>query len=136
MAIAERWMPKPMVLESAAGAHRFVWDLRWAAPAAMTRSRKTKASARPTGRVVVPGTYQVKLTVDGNAFTQPLKIEMDPRSDITHAELDEQLRLGLEIFGEVRSSAQGAGRNRRGEEAPGGGEAEARRQRMPRFWLR
>ena len=29
MAIAERWMAKPILLESTAGAHRFVWDLRW-----------------------------------------------------------------------------------------------------------
>jgi hypothetical protein len=35
---------------------------------------------------------------------QNLKVEMDPRSSATSVELDEQLRLGLEIFGEVRRS--------------------------------
>ena len=29
MPIAERWFPKPVVLENSAGMHRFVWDLRW-----------------------------------------------------------------------------------------------------------
>jgi predicted transcriptional regulator len=33
---------------------------------------------------------------------------MDPRSSATSAELDEQLRLGLEIFGEVRRSRRAA----------------------------
>ena len=28
-AIAERWLPKPLVLENTAGMHRFLWDLRW-----------------------------------------------------------------------------------------------------------
>jgi hypothetical protein len=42
--------------------------------------------------------------VDGDNFTQNLKMEMDPRSSATPAGLDEQLRLGLEIFGEVHRS--------------------------------
>jgi hypothetical protein len=33
-----------------------------------------------------------------------LKVQMDPRASATSAELDEQLRLGLEIFGKVRRS--------------------------------
>ena len=104
MAIAERWIPKPIVLENAAGAHRFVWDLRWASSGGNDEIEEDEGYGAPHGPLVVPGNYQVKLIVDGNALTQPLKIEMDPRSAITHAELDEQLRLGLEIFGEVRSS--------------------------------
>ena len=39
MAIAERWLPKPVVLENAAGAHRFVWDLRWGSSGANRRDR-------------------------------------------------------------------------------------------------
>ena len=27
--IAERWLPKPSLLETAPGMHRYVWDLRW-----------------------------------------------------------------------------------------------------------
>ncbi len=104
MAIAERWIPKPIVLENTAGAHRFVWDLRWASSGGSDETEEDEGYGAPHGPLVVPGNYQVKLTVDGNALTQPLKIEMDPRSAITHAELDEQLKLGLEIFGEVRSS--------------------------------
>ena len=104
LAIAERWLPKPVVLENAAGAHRFVWDLRWASAGANADIDDENPRAAPRGPRVVPGEYQVKLTVDGAALTQPLKVQMDPRSQATSAELNEQLRVGLEIFDQVQSS--------------------------------
>src|SRR5664280_3264588 len=62
----------------------------------------------PHGPRVTPGIYQLKLVVDGDILTQNLKVQMDPRSSVTSTELDEQLRLGLEIFGEVRRSRRAA----------------------------
>jgi len=101
--IAERWLPKPAVLESGAGAHRFVWDLRWAG-AGVAETENEDGRRAPRAPRVVPGTYQLKLIVDGASFTQPLQVEMDPRSQATAAELGEQLRLGLEIFAAAGSS--------------------------------
>jgi hypothetical protein len=49
----------------------------------------------------VPGTYQVRLTVDGKAQSQPLTIVMDPRSPATAETLAQQLQLGLQIFAET-----------------------------------
>ena len=103
--IAERWLPKPAVLESTAGMHRFVWDLRWNS-SGTEEELEDEGYGAPRGPRVTPGTYQAKLTVDGMTLTQPLQVEMDPRSKATAAELDEQLSLGLEIFGEVRRSRQ------------------------------
>jgi hypothetical protein len=102
--IAERWLPKPVALENASGPHRFVWDLRWNSSGGSEEIEDDEGFGSPHGPRVVPGTYQVKLTVDGKAYTQPLKIEMDPRAQVTTAELNEQLQVGLEIFGEVRRS--------------------------------
>jgi len=104
LAIAERWIPKPAVLENAAGAHRFVWDLRWASAGANAAIEEEEGRGVPRGPRAVPGEYQLKLIVDGTAFNQPLKLEMDPRSHATVAELDEQLRVGLEIFSEVQNA--------------------------------
>jgi len=101
--MAERWLPKPVLLENSAGAHRFVWDLRWSSSGA-SDAEEDEGFGAPRGPRVVPGSYHVKLTVDGSFFTQDLKVEMDPRAQVTAAELQEQLRLGLEIFGEVHSS--------------------------------
>ncbi|MDR3747876.1 MAG: hypothetical protein P4M04_06965 [Acidobacteriota bacterium] len=101
--IAERWLPKPVLLENSAGAHRFVWDLSWSGSGA-SDAEEDEGFGAPRGPRVVPGTYHVKLTVDGSSFTQDFKVEMDPRAQVTAAHLKEQLRLGLEIFGKVRSA--------------------------------
>ncbi|MGB9254625.1 MAG: hypothetical protein WCC25_07305, partial [Candidatus Korobacteraceae bacterium] len=104
MPIAERWIPKPVVLENTAGAHRFVWDLRWGSSGSNPETEEEEGFTAPRGPRAIPGTYQLKLTADGATLTQPLKVEMDPRSQITSAELNEQLRVALQIFAEVRAS--------------------------------
>ena len=103
MAIAEIWIPKPVVLENTVGSHRFVWDLRWGSSGANAEIDEEGFGA-PRGPRAAPGNYQLKLTVDGSTLTQPLKLTMDPRSQATVAELNEQLRLGLEIFSELRAT--------------------------------
>jgi len=105
LAIAERWIPKPQVLENSAGAHRFIWDLRWASAGSAAEVDEDGYGA-PRGPRAVPGRYQVKLTVDGTVETQPLQLSMDPRAQVTKAELDEQLRVGLQIFDEVHAARQ------------------------------
>jgi len=47
----------------------------------------------------------VRLTVDGKAQDQPLKVVMDPRSPATAEVLAQQLRLGQQIFGETIAAA-------------------------------
>ena len=103
LAIAARWLPKPVALENAAGMHRFLWDLRWNS-SGTDESEEDEGFGAPRGPRITPGTYELKLTVDGKSLTQYLKITMDPRSPASKAQLDEQERLGLEIFGEVRQA--------------------------------
>lgn len=96
-AVAERWFPKPQRIENTAGMHRFLWDLRWRYspnPAADNES----GSSAVSGPRVPPGTYDVKLTVDGKSFTQPLTVTMDPRSSASISLLNEQFRLSREIL--------------------------------------
>jgi photosystem II stability/assembly factor-like uncharacterized protein len=102
--IAPRWLPKAVVLENGAGMHRLVWDLRWSSSGSPEEIEENEGYGGPRGPRVVPGIYQIKLAVDSDTFMQNLMIEMDPRSSATSAELHEQLRLGLEIFGAVRRS--------------------------------
>ena len=49
------------------------------------------------GPKVPPGTYQVKLTVDGKSSTQNFEIKPDPRLTTTPADYAKQLELGLKI---------------------------------------
>jgi len=103
--IAEQWLPESAVLESSAGMHRFVWDLRWNS-SGTGEELEDEGYGAPRGPRVTSGTYQVKLTVDGTTFTEPLQVQMDPRSKATTAELEQQQSLGLEIFAQVRRSRQ------------------------------
>jgi hypothetical protein len=98
-AIAPRWFPKPEQLREQRGMHRFVWDLRHGRV-----GEKTSADVEETGieswigPTVLPGTYQVKLTVNGRNLSQPLEVAMDPRSQMTRAELEAQFRWGQHVF--------------------------------------
>lgn len=96
--IAERWFPKPEALSTSPGTHRFLWNLSWGSSG---EPRLDEDDSTPSGPTVVPGTYELRLTVDGRTQTQPLKITMDPRSPATAETLQQQLQLGRQIFAET-----------------------------------
>ena len=97
--IAERWLPKPQVLDKAAGMHRFVWNLAWGAE--LPDVGEEEEYGAPRGPRAAPGAYEVCLTIDGKVLTQPLHITMDPRSTATPQDLAQQVKLGREIFSEA-----------------------------------
>ncbi len=103
--IAPEWFPPPVSVETSAGMHRFVWDLRWNSSGTGEEFEDEEYGA-PQGPRVTPGQYQVRLTVNGTAVTESLQVQMDPRSKATGVELEQQLSLGLQIFAAVRSSRQ------------------------------
>jgi photosystem II stability/assembly factor-like uncharacterized protein len=103
--VAERWFPKPEILETTPGMHRFVWNLAWGNPREQDAEEPEENDRRPPrGPRAVPGTYQVRLTVDGKTWSQPLKVVMDPRSPATPRDLEQQLQLARQIFAEAISS--------------------------------
>jgi hypothetical protein len=72
----------PEQLSTAAGMHRWIWDLR-PTPPPRTSAGGGGGGGGGFGRAVppvLPGTYTVKLTVGGKSYTQPLVVKMDPRS--------------------------------------------------------
>jgi photosystem II stability/assembly factor-like uncharacterized protein len=78
------WFRSPQTLSTAKGHHRFVWDLSYAPPRGAKRELSIAAnlkntSTSPKGIFVPPGRYQVTLTVDGEKYTQPLDVALDPR---------------------------------------------------------
>jgi hypothetical protein len=52
---------------------------------------------RPEGPLVVPGTYEIKLTVAGKSETAKLEITKDPRVSASQADLEKQEELALRI---------------------------------------
>ena len=98
MPIADRWFPKPQELATATGEHRFVWDL--GAGAASTAPDDDDARA-PGGPKVPPGTYTLRLNVDGTSLDRPLHVVMDPRVSATTQTLDQQFSLAESIYAQV-----------------------------------
>jgi photosystem II stability/assembly factor-like uncharacterized protein len=97
--IAERWFPKPEFLPTTSRMHRFVWNLTWGSGGPV--EDEASESRNLSGPKVVPGIYQIRLTVDGQTQDQRLKIIMDPRSPATPGVLQQQLQLGQQIFAEA-----------------------------------
>jgi photosystem II stability/assembly factor-like uncharacterized protein len=81
------WYRPPQALSAAAGMHRFTWDVhyqplagggggRGGLPIAAVPYNTVPAPSTPW---VAPGTYVVKLTVNGKSHTQPITVKADPR---------------------------------------------------------
>jgi photosystem II stability/assembly factor-like uncharacterized protein len=72
------WVRTPETLSTAAGMHRWIWDLRPTPPP------RTAGGGGGFGRggapLVLPGRYTVKLSVGGRSLTQPLVVRADPRA--------------------------------------------------------
>jgi len=73
------------------GSHRFTWDLAYDGPRA---PRGVVVWGYQGGVKAPPGIYQVQLTVAGQTYTQPLRVQPDPRiTTVAQADYDEQLRF-------------------------------------------
>lgn len=98
------WIRQPQQLPTGAGMHRWVWGLHYAPPA--TRSHEFPIAAiphdtprLPLGPTVLPGTYTVRLTVDGKTSTAPLTVKMDPRVKTPVAGLEMKFRDETRLAG-------------------------------------
>jgi hypothetical protein len=79
LSIPLSWVRTPEPLSTAAGMHRWVWDLR-PTPVPRPAGGGGGGLGRGGATTVRPGTYSVRLTVGGKNYTQPLVVKMDPRS--------------------------------------------------------
>jgi photosystem II stability/assembly factor-like uncharacterized protein len=93
------WIRPQQILPATQGAHRFIWDMRYAPldlPAAypMGAIYQNTAPAK-NSPWIMPGAYVVTLTVDGKSFTKQFTVAMDPRVHITAKALQQQHDLAL-----------------------------------------
>jgi photosystem II stability/assembly factor-like uncharacterized protein len=83
------WYRPPQSLSTAAGMHRFIWDVhcqplpaggggggRGGLPIAAIPYNTAPGPGTPWAN---PGTYTLKLTVDGKSYVQPITVKQDPR---------------------------------------------------------
>jgi hypothetical protein len=79
-----------------AGINRFVWNLRY--PGFTDFPGMILWAAGNNGPMAVPGRYQVRLTVDGQAMTQPFEVKLDPRvQNVAIADLQRRFDLAIQI---------------------------------------
>jgi hypothetical protein len=88
----------------APGFNRVTWNLDY--PSAVTFPNMVLWGATTSGPMALPGTYQVKLTVDGVSETQPLTIVKHPLRDTSDADLQEQFNLATQIRDKVSEANQ------------------------------
>ena len=89
----------PPTASIAPGLNRVTWSLAY--PGATTFPGMVLWGATTNGPAALPGNYQVRLTVDGQAQTQPLVVKKHPLRTITDADLQEQFDLALRIRDKV-----------------------------------
>ncbi len=97
-----------------AGTHRFPWDMR--TQAWTDFDGRIFWAARDVGPSVIPGHYQVRLTVDGSAQTRGFDIAMNPRvaaSGVTLADLKERFDLATKIRDRVSQANEAVVRIRK-----------------------
>jgi hypothetical protein len=86
--LPQYWYRQPHALSAAAGMHRFTWDVHYqplgaggggrggGLPIAAVAYNTVPPPSTPWAN---PGTYTVKLTVNGKSYTQPITVKQDPR---------------------------------------------------------
>ena len=77
------------------GLNRFVWDLRYESASRVPATVSWGGS--PAGPRVLPGRYEVKLTVAGKSQSAHFDVQEDPRIDVSPADLEKQLEFALRI---------------------------------------
>ena len=96
------WVRPTRLPATSAGHHRFVWEMHEAAPLSLQHYYPISAIVHdtpraPEGVFVPPGRYEVRLSVDGKTYAQPLTILPDPRVNVPVATLRDQYALALRM---------------------------------------
>jgi len=103
--VPDYWLEKPRPLPVDAGTNRVTWNIRYDDPPAFTHNYAQvmgavagDTPAAPEGPLALPGTYTVRLTVDGRTLTQAVTVKNDPRSPATVADLHAQYALQMKLY--------------------------------------
>jgi hypothetical protein len=104
------WIRPQQILSTEAGAHRFLWDLKYAPlnvpaeyPIAAVANNTAPESSAPW---VLPGNYTLRLKVGDKVIEQVLTVKMDPRVKTSLTDLKRQHDLSMICY-EGRKKSMG-----------------------------
>jgi photosystem II stability/assembly factor-like uncharacterized protein len=83
------------------GLNRFVWDMRY--PSVSAIPGLPPVNIKPIAK---PGTYQVRLTVDGVSETRPFELRINPNETYTRTETDAKAELWMELYEKAEEAVQ------------------------------
>lgn len=97
------WIRRERVLSARPGMHRWIWDLHAGPLDVPDRGYPISAifqdtPAEPIGLFVPPGSYTVRLLVNGKVSTQTLTVKADPRVKTPRTSLAQQYALAARLF--------------------------------------
>ena len=105
------WTRKFQPLSTAAGMHRWVWDLHYTAPTATRHEYPIAAIPHdtprlPLGPTALPEAYKVRLTIDGKILAAPLTVKMDPRVKTSVAGLQKKFQAETKLAALLTQTSQ------------------------------
>ena len=80
-------------IKADAGLNRFVWDLRYEEAHRVPGYYLWEYNSGAKGPVAAPGQYQVRITVGGESQVAALEVKLDPRVNLSQADLTSQFSL-------------------------------------------
>ncbi len=89
------------IVTTRVGSNRFWWNLRY--PDAKSLKTVVNDEGTLNGPTAVPGDYRVRLIVGKDTMTRTFAVKMDPRIEVTTAELQQTFDLGLKVQGRLNS---------------------------------
>ena len=106
--------PSIQYIPTNAGLNRFVWNMHYADAEQLPGDPFTEKSV--TGAMAPPGTYQVRLSVDGESQTASFDIYIDPKLDRSEASMQAQFDLWQEVNAKLTETHQAVKRLRKARE--------------------
>lgn len=104
------WIRPQQLLSGKSGAHRFFWDMKYTPLNLPVEYPMTavvhNTPPETTAPWVMPGSYLIRLKVNGTIIEQPLIIKMDPRVKTEKSQLQRQHDLSMICY-EGRKKAHG-----------------------------
>lgn len=83
------------------GLNRFIWDMRYPSVSAIPGVPPVLVNP-----IAKPGTYQVRLTVDGETQVQSFELNINPNEVYTHKETDAKGAFWMELYAKTEEGVQ------------------------------